>query len=52
MRMVAGLMQQADRTASETPNRQIQHLVRLARLHFMSQNREESEEERNAPTEV
>lgn len=37
MRMVSGLMQQADRT-STSPNRQIQQLVRLARLHYMSQN--------------
>jgi hypothetical protein len=37
MRMVSGLMQQADRT-SASPNRQIQQLVRLARLHYMSQN--------------
>lgn len=37
MRMVSGLMQQADRT-NASPNRQIQQLVRLARLHYISQN--------------
>lgn len=37
MRMVSGLMQQAERT-SASPSRQIQQLVRLARLHYMSQN--------------
>ena len=36
MRMVSGLMQQSERT-SQNPNMQIQHLVRLARLHYMSQ---------------
>ena len=44
MRMVSGLMQQSERIAegsNENPNRQIQNLVRLARLHFMSQNRPE-----------
>jgi hypothetical protein len=44
MRMVSGLMQQSERVAHGSPNRQIQHLVRLARLHYMSQNREEDEE--------
>jgi hypothetical protein len=42
MRMVSGLMQQAER-AHGSPNRQIQQLVRLARLHYMSQNREEDD---------
>ena len=44
MRMVSGLMQQAARV-STSPNRQIQQLVRLARLHYMSQNRDEDDVE-------
>jgi len=48
MRMVAGLMQQSDRTINQTPNRQIQHLVRLARIHFMSRERDNREEEEDS----
>lgn len=46
--MVAGLMQQSDRTINQTPNRQIQHLVRLARIHFMSRERDNREEEEDS----
>ena len=45
MRMVSGLMQQNLRTSNPQPNRQIQNLVRLARLHYLSVNREGEESE-------
>jgi hypothetical protein len=53
MRMVSGLMQQNIRTSNPQPNRQIQNLVRLARLHYLSVNRDGDEEsdEREAETE-
>lgn len=53
MRMVSGLMQQNIRMSNPQPNRQIQNLVRLARLHYLSVNREGDEEsdEREAETE-
>jgi hypothetical protein len=44
MRMVSGLMQQNLRTSNPQPNRQIQNLVRLARLHYLSVNREGDED--------
>ena len=50
MRMVSGLMQQSERTGDNPAVRQMQHLVRMARLHFLSQGNamQDEDEDRNA----